>query len=530
MAVRPVALALVPYLWRAWWRKQKQRGVWHGANTTMVIVLAALVMFAVLVGSAFALKSLNSGATDQGMIVLEFCLNLVLMSWLVVPIMVGTTTAEGRGLQPVRLGQYPLGLGNLLAVGMLGHLIQPVYWILVGMSACVLLPMLRVAEPAAGLVAGLLFLLFSGLLAWSVELFGGALFSSRRGREMMMLCVLVLMVPALLLVNGDYEMTDGVMTFSIFDRSWLLLSADASEGLLTKARRLSPTAWVAGAAKGVAVGQGIFFLSLAAGASAALSVVSLRRVMLHPPGSLSGGKGGVRSIGRVRGFPAHLGPLVIKELRYLTRTLDHLMGVGLGLAAAAWIFIRPEHLPYVLPIAAVNIVFNESAIPLNTFGLDGQGADRYRLLPLTGRQVLLTKNLAYFALVGIHLVPLVVAGILQGAWILALATVLATGAVCLVTAAGGNMASIKSPAPRAFFNFDSKEQTGGGLALLLAALAWLGPIGVYFGLVWFGMWAVALGMALLLVIAWPIYRAWLKRGGLAFENAAETMRSRLNKE
>ncbi len=528
MAVRPVALTLVPYMWRAWWRKQTRRGVWQGANTTMVIMLAAAGMFAVLVGSGFALKSLSSGAVDRGMIVFEFCLNLVLMSWLVIPIMVGTTTAEGRGLQPVRLGQYPLGLGDLQAVGMLGRLIQPVYWVLVGMSAVVLLPILRVAEPAAGLVAGLLFLLFSSLLAWSVELFGGALFSSRRGREMMLLGALVLLLLVALLINGDFEVTDGVITFNLFDRSWLLLDAEAGEGLLTRARLLSPAVWVSGAAKGVAVGRGLLLLSLAAGLSAVLSVVSLRRVMLHPPSSLSGGRGAVRSIGPARGLPAAWGPLVIKELRYLTRTLDHLLGVVMGLAALTWIFIRPEHLPYVLPLAAVNIVYNESAIPLNIFGLDGPGADRYRLLPLTGRQVLLTKNLAYFALVGIHLIPLVVAGLLKGAWLLTLVTVLATAAISLVTAAGGNMASISAPAPRAFFNFDSKEQAGGGLSLLLAALVWLMPIGVYFGLVWLGLWAVALGMLLLVGIGWLIYRAWLDRGGQAFEKASETMRGRLS--
>jgi len=530
MAVRSLALVLVPYMWRAWWRKQKQRGVWHGANTTIVIMLAALGMFAVLVGSAFALKSLTGGATDRGMIVFEFCLNLVLMSWLLIPIMVGTTTAEGRGLQPVRMGQYPLGLGNLWAIGMLGHLIQPVYWILVGMSACVLLPILRVTEPVAGLVAGLLFLLFSSLLAWSVELFGGALFSSRHGREMMMLSVLILLIPAFMLVSGDYELTDGVMTLSIFDRNWLLLSADASEGLLVKARLLSPAVWVSGAAQGVAMERGILLLSLAAGISAVLSVVSLRRVMLHPPSSLSGGKRSQRSIDLVRGLPSELGPLVIKELRYLTRTLDHLLGVGTGLAAVVWIFIRPEHLPYVLPLAAVGIVHNELAIPLNIFGLDGLGADRYRLLPLTSRQVLLTKNLAYFALVGIHLIPLVVVGVLKGAWMLTLATVFAAGAVCLVTAAGGNMASIHSPAPRAFFNFDSKEQAGGGLALFLATLVWVVPAGMFFGLMWIGMWAVAMGMVVLSGIGWLIYRAWLERGSRAFENAAESMRDRLSKE
>ena len=40
MAVKALPLQMVPYLWRAWWRKQAKRGAWQGANTTMVIKLA----------------------------------------------------------------------------------------------------------------------------------------------------------------------------------------------------------------------------------------------------------------------------------------------------------------------------------------------------------------------------------------------------------------------------------------------------------------------------------------------------------
>jgi hypothetical protein len=152
------------------------------------------------------------------------------------------------------------------------------------------------------------------------------------------------------------------------------------------------------------------------------------------------------------------------------------------------------------------------------------------LLPLTGRQTVLTKNLAFFALVAIHLIPVVLAGVLKGAWLLTLATVLATAGACLVTVAGGNMASISSPARRAFYNFDSKEQAGGSLALFLAILVWAAPAVLYFGLVWIGMWAVVLGMLGLLAGAWFVYRAWLKRAGRAFDDSAETMRERLGKD
>jgi hypothetical protein len=530
MAVKPIALSLLPYMWTAWWRKLKQKGVWHGANTATVMAFAFLGFFSVTTGSIIAFRSLNSGSTAQGMMLLEMGLNAAMMGWLIIPVMVGSTTAEGRGVQPTRMGQFPLGNGDLLAIGILGRLVQPVYWILAGTSLIALLPLLAVTRPTAGLIAGALFIVFSAMLAWSIELFGSALFSSRRGREMMMLGVLLLSLPIIFIIMGEFNMPEGNITFSIHDHSWLLLNAEANEGLFTKARVVSPSVWVSGAADGSALVRGLLLLGLAAGLSCALAMFSLRRVMLHPPGSLRTKNGAGRAIGNLGNLPAETGAMVIKELRYLTRTLDHLMGVGMGLIALVWILIRPEHLVYVLSLGAMNIVVNESAIPLNTFGLDGSGADRYRLLPLSGRQVMLTKNLAYFIIVGIHLAPLFIGGLVLGEALLVACTMLATGAVCLLTAIGGNFTSVRSPAPRAFYNFDSKEQTGGGLALGLAILVWVVPTGVFFGLYWVGLWASALGLLFLMVGSWFLYRTSLGQAGIKFEDSAETMRDRLSKE
>jgi hypothetical protein len=527
---RSVALAMLPYMWRAWWRKLEMRGVWHGANAATVTALALLGLIGSIFGNIFAFESLRDGATPRGLMVLEGCLNAVLVGWLFVPIMVGSTTAEGRGLQPIRMGQFPLKIGDLLAIGLMGRMVQPVYWILAGTSLCVFLPLSVVADPLAGVAAGLLFVAFAALLAWSVELFGSALFSSRHGREMMMLGVLLLMIPMVLMLNADFDMIDGDLFCAVGEHSVLLLNEDASDGLILKSRIISPSRWVVGAASGQATLQGILLLAIALATSAWLARVSLRRVMLHPPGTLRSRKGVPRAIGQVRGLSVVMGPLLIKEIRYLSRTLDHLMSVGLSLIALVWILLRPEHMQLVLPLAALNIVVNQAAIPLNNFGLDGSGADRYRLVPLSGRQVLMTKNLAYFSMVGIHMIPLLLGGIFKGGAMLALATLLGTAAACLITAAGGNVVSIKSPSPRAFFNFDTKEQTGGGLALFLSVLVWVMPAGVYFALVWFGMWAVVLGMTGLLVIAWFIYGAWLTGSGRSFEESGETMRERLNKE
>lgn len=523
-----VAIKLLPYMWKAWWRKLEQKGVWHGANTAMVMGFAMMGFIGVLVASIVALKSFRGDSIAQGMMVLEASLSSVMMGWLVVPIMVGSTTAEGRGIQPTRMGQFPLGSFSLLLVGLLSRLVQPIYWILLGASLVAMLPMLAVPNPVAGFTAGILFIVFSAMLAWSVDLFSSAVFTSRRGREVMMVAVLLLVIPFLAIISGDFSLDEGDIMFSLGDRTVLLFSEDGSSGLLTQTRPYSPAVWVSGVADGSSRNLGLLLLGAAAIFSSVLSLLSLKRVMKHPPSSLSGRKGTSRAIGVPPGFSSTIGPLVVKELRYLTRTLDHLMGVGMGLAAMAWIMIRPDHLIYVLPLGAFQIVFNESAIPLNCFGLDGPGADRYRLLPLSGRQVILTKNLAYFAVVVIHLAPLFLGALIKGAAMMTLCAVLGTAAACLMTAAAGNFSSINSPASRAFFNFDSKEQTGGTLALLMAGAIWILPIGLYFALSWLGMWAAALGLAVLLGVVFLVYRMAITKAGNAFENGGQKMRERLS--
>jgi len=132
--------------------------------------------------------------------------------------------------------------------------------------------------------------------------------------------------------------------------------------------------------------------------------------------------------------------------------------------------------------------------------------------------------------VALQIAPLVLAGLLRGAFGLTLACLLGTAAVCLLTAGGGNLTSIKSPAPRAFFNFDSKEQTGGGLTLFLAALIWVVPAILYFGLVWVSIWAVVPAMLVFLIVSWFLYRFLLGKAAPLFEAETEKMRERLGVE
>ena len=77
--------------------------------------------------------------------------------------MVGASTSErAAACNPPAWGSFPLSLNRLLAIGALGHLVQPIYWVLILGSLAALLPLLAAPSATPGLLAGMLFLLFFG--------------------------------------------------------------------------------------------------------------------------------------------------------------------------------------------------------------------------------------------------------------------------------------------------------------------------------------------------------------------------------
>jgi hypothetical protein len=166
-------------------------------------------------------------------------------------------------------------------------------------------------------------------------------------------------------------------------------------------------------------------------------------------------------------------------------------------------------------------------IPLNNFGLDGKAVDRYRLLPLSSRQVILSKNLAYVLLVLIELAAPVLVALFRVGVPYTLACLCGCLAVCCLTMAWGNFVSIRSPAPREFFNFDSSEQAGGMLPILYSLAIWAVPGGLGIGLMSIGPWAFLGGEILLLGTAAGVWAATLGPAGRQFETQAESMREKL---
>ena len=64
---------------------------------------------------------------------------------------------------------------------------------------------------------------------------------------------------------------------------------------------------------------------------------------------------------------------------------------------------------YGTSVACFILAMIEPAIVHNSFGLDARGVDRYRLLPLSSKEIVLSKNLAFFIVFGLQTLPLSVA-------------------------------------------------------------------------------------------------------------------------
>jgi hypothetical protein len=156
------------------------------------------------------------------------------------------------------------------------------------------------------------------------------------------------------------------------------------------------------------------------------------------------------------GLPGRLGGLVWKDVRDFTRLLDFYLALLVAAWAALYLAYAEDPSRHLLHAALIGVpLFNLSAA-FNYFGLETpSGFDRYTLLPLSGRDVILCKNLAFAALVAAPLCP----SFLLAAWrfgavegLVCLAEVALLSAAYLVW---GNAASVGRPFRMQPFRFSS---------------------------------------------------------------------------
>lgn len=106
-------------------------------------------------------------------------------------------------------------------------------------------------------------------------------------------------------------------------------------------------------------------------------------------------------------FPGRLGGIIRIAARQIFSVLDFYASAILSLAALTYRLLSHHPDPEALPICAVLVALGMSTYPQQMFGLESEvGIVRYRLMPLSGWQILLAKDIAYFAILTVLVLPL----------------------------------------------------------------------------------------------------------------------------
>jgi hypothetical protein len=144
---------------------------------------------------------------------------------------------------------------------------------------------------------------------------------------------------------------------------------------------------------------------------------------------------------RIPNFPGPLNQLIRKNLRAMLTTLDLYCGLLLSVLTLGVRLSSVALPPEALMVMTILIVIALSSYAQCLFGLDGKGGlARYRLLPLSGWQVLAAKDIAFLLVAMLLTLPAAPFGGLGGA---------------LIALAIGHDHSVNEPRPQVRWRFST---------------------------------------------------------------------------
>jgi hypothetical protein len=170
-------------------------------------------------------------------------------------------------------------------------------------------------------------------------------------------------------------------------------------GLRVASLALSPVVWIAILIllKTRRPGMALAFCGLALGMQGALAM-GRYLVKRDPHLDLLGG---------IPQFPGRLGGLVRKDVREMLSLLDPYAAALLSLGGGAYRIFAAHPDPAAFTIISLLVVLAMSTSAQSLFGLDiDSGVTRYRLLPLSGWEILLAKDMAFLTILFVLLLPL----------------------------------------------------------------------------------------------------------------------------
>jgi hypothetical protein len=411
---------LISYQWRAYWRRFMRSGRLTAGNQGLTLIVSGLVLVKYAQKLAVASRELSLHRTS----LFEVLLGGIFFAWLL------AFTSRDRSEDTPRFLALPLSLRELLFIRACSLLTPPYIWLLLCGSLAICYPTSFARRPLLGSVAAITFIAFSFACGFTIS----NLLGIQLWRRVLGISGLVLSaVSGFYLVRNPKALETDLPSFPPM----------RFVGIAATTERLSVALlMIALLAVFAAVGYWAALFSF----KASLHLSSARNQRRKPLLDLR--------------IPGALGGLIAKDIRYFRRLLDIYLALPvIGAGCFYLIAVETASLDIVIIFLAA-IFLPNSPLAFDCLGLDRvQGLERYSLLALTGKSILISKNLAYVALLFVQTVPLIfLSAIRLGVTGGAFAFVTAISLACAYLA-WGNWMSVNHPVKLNFFRFSSSTSS-----------------------------------------------------------------------
>lgn len=475
--------AILKCQWRAYWRRFRGSSSLRADNAGILLLFGGLASLRFLQQLPLAASQLERGETAR----YETLLNVVFFAWMV-PVM----GESRRSIASRSLLHFPLTSSELFLIRTGSVFCSPLSWIVVALSLTLAFPVAVTEHPVTGMI-GLFALLLLGLFVslTIMHLLQGAL-----ARRLSFVVLLIVSIVAGLL--------------------WMQKQTQ----IATTFRSLLPHRLVVDAATSSTPFRSVVVL-LALTAFCAVLALWTFKLTLHSQQA--------RRSQRIFGLnqpPGKFGGLLKKDLRYSSRLLDVYLVLLIIILFNMYLSSDPgpSDIAFAIVIAVLFLPF--LSLVFNCFGLDsGLAFDRYTLFPISGKEKLFSKNLAFaVVLFGMLATILPFAFWRLGTHVTFLG-LLEFIAVTLAYMFCGNWFSVKQPFRMQFYRFAS----GGSLVdMIIGIIVASAPAAITVYLFAIEDSRIGWKLAVVALLCLALYLLSLSRSARVLESQREQIRRALS--
>jgi predicted permease len=155
-------------------------------------------------------------------------------------------------------------------------------------------------------------------------------------------------------------------------------------------------------------------------------------------------------------MPGRFGALAAKDFRQYRRLLDPYLGALMAVLCGIYLMNAEALSPVIFWAFIVAVFVPNASVAFNSFGLDARSdLERYLLLPLSGRDIIGGKNIAFAMIIGAQVLPVVLIAWARMGVFVAFVGIIVIALLCLAHLAWGNWASVHHPFKMRSYRFSN---------------------------------------------------------------------------